>query len=112
MPTQPLRPCLQSGCAALVRSGSRCPLHQLPERPRRLGSREGLGWAWQKTRAAFLKANPWCSCGCGQLAVDVDHIIPREMGGTDDWCNLQGFTHGHHSRKTASRDGGYGNARG
>ena len=51
---------------------------------------------------------PDCACGCGQLASDVDHIVPRRLGGSDDHANLQSLAHGHHSRKTVLHDGGFG----
>lgn len=42
--------------------------------------------------------------GCSQLATDVDHIIARRKGGTDDLQNLQSLCHACHSRKTARED--------
>jgi hypothetical protein len=51
---------------------------------------------------------PFCRCGYGQPATDVDHILPRRAGGSDEHGNLQSLAHGHHSRKTALRDGGFG----
>lgn len=48
--------------------------------------------------------------GCGEAATNVDHVVPRPAGG-DEWSNLQGLCHKHHSVKTATRDGGWGNGR-
>jgi 5-methylcytosine-specific restriction endonuclease McrA len=51
---------------------------------------------------------PDCACGCEQVATDVDHIVSRVAGGSDDHANLQSLAHGHHSRKTVLHDGGFG----
>ena len=34
-------------------------------------------------------------------AVEVDHIVPVAMGGTDDWENLQPLCAAHHRLKSA-----------
>ncbi len=113
MPFAPKHPCTYPGCKALLSKGegSRCKMHLAPQHPRPSARRRGYDAQWEATRAEFLRANPCCSCGCGELATDVDHKTPKALGGTDDWSNLEGFTHGHHSRKTASQDGGFGNPR-
>jgi 5-methylcytosine-specific restriction protein A len=41
-------------------------------------------------------------------AQHVDHVVPREQGGSDDWANLQALCASCHSRKTALEDGGFG----
>lgn len=77
----------------------------------------GYGADWQRIRAAFLQKHPWCSDPFGVhgselvRAVDVDHKIPLNSGGTNDEMNLDGLCHSCHSRKTAIRDGGFGNRR-
>ena len=38
---------------------------------------------------------------CGELATNVDHIIPRRDGGADESNNFQALCHSHHSQKTA-----------
>jgi hypothetical protein len=57
--------------------------------------------------------DPFCMSGVicdadnvGRRAVstDVDHIIPKELGGTDAEENLQGLCHECHSFKTATQD--------
>jgi hypothetical protein len=38
------------------------------------------------------------------VSTDVDHIVPREQGGSDHEDNLQGACHECHSWKTATQD--------
>ena len=38
-------------------------------------------------------------------ARDVDHIIPKAKGGTDDLTNLQSLCVPHHQEKTAQDEG-------
>jgi 5-methylcytosine-specific restriction enzyme A len=99
MPKHSPRPCAQHGCGELVYDGSRCVEHQLPRAPDKRPSstvRE-YGYDWKtKVRDPYLKVHPWCVNLYGthwaQLrAVVVDHILPKEQGGTDDWSNLQGL---------------------
>jgi len=78
---------------------------------RRLGARaRGYGSEWERIRAAHLRVQPDC-VQCGRPGSHVDHITPRAQGGTDDAANLQTLCAGCHSRKTATRDGGFGHAR-
>ena len=102
------RPCLD--CGALT-TGSRCPPCRHARDQRRGSAAErGYGAAWQKVRAEHLALEPWCRCGCGELATDVDHIVARRSGGSDDHANLQSLAHSHHSRKTVLADGGFGSS--
>ena len=69
----------------------------------------GYGSAWQAIRVEFLGHHPWCDePGCATPARDVDHIVSRARGGSDDWSNLRGYCHPHHSAKTVRVDGGLG----
>lgn len=72
----------------------------------RLGRKaRGYGWEWEQRRARILKGEPLCrSCrGAGRavVAVTVDHIKPKHMGGTDDDANLQPLCDPCHRAKTA-----------
>lgn len=72
-------------------------------------SARGYGRAWAARRAAYLASHPWCAVeGCREPAVEVDHIVPRRRGGSDDETNLQGLCRRHHSAKTVRQDGGLG----
>lgn len=69
------------------------------------------GRRWRALRAAYLASHPLCECGCGRGAEVVDHIEPHN--GDERllfaWSNLQAMTKQCHDRKTAARDGGFGN---
>jgi 5-methylcytosine-specific restriction protein A len=66
---------------------------------------------WTHLRSAYLATHPLCECGCGRAATVVDHKRPHQ--GDDGlmyaWDNLQAMTKECHDRKTAARDGGFGN---
>jgi 5-methylcytosine-specific restriction enzyme A len=51
-----------------------------------------------------LRESPYC-VDCARLgesreAVEVDHIVPVAMGGTDEWENLQPLCAAHHRLKS------------
>ncbi len=108
MPNLPLRPCTYSGCPALTTTG-RCLAHKRAPRPvpevrlyddrRGSSTQRGYGYAWQQLRREYLKRHPLCR-RCPASATDVDHIIPKARGGTDDEMNLQGLCKRHHNAKT------------
>lgn len=119
MPERVNRPCTYPGCATLVKLG-RCAKHARAARiesdHRRPTARaRGYGDEWRKLRASILRKEPLCRA-CREagvkpipIASDVDHIIPRDAGGSDDPSNLQPLCKPCHSAKTAREDGGFGN---
>lgn len=113
MTRRPARPCPRPGCPGLVRAGtcSVCGPSQRTQRARDYDAergnahQRGYGARWQKLRGAYLRANPLC-VDCAQhgrttAANEVDHILPKRLGGTDEWENLQPLCKSCHSRKTA-----------
>lgn len=98
MPSAAQRPCAWPGCAALVSRG-RCPAHRAPSSAQR-----GYGAAWRGARLAVLRDEPTCrACrklGRLTLARDVDHIVPKELGGSDERSNLQPLCEQCHVEKT------------
>jgi 5-methylcytosine-specific restriction enzyme A len=110
MPTRPPKPCVQPGCGALVANGSRCAAHQR-EHYRQFNARrgtvteQGYGTRWRKIRDYHIALEPLCRECLGKgktvAASEVDHIVPRAQGGTDDDNNLQSLCKSCHSAKTA-----------
>lgn len=108
----------------LARSGTpRCMAHQQVERREsdaRRGSSHERGYtsAWRRARESFLRAHPLCAeheRGGGLAAASVvDHIKPHrgDMKLFWDRSNWQGLCKPCHDVKTATQDGGFGNARG
>jgi 5-methylcytosine-specific restriction protein A len=112
MPRRAASACSRPGCPGLVRDGvcSTCgPRRVVTDRrhdaQRGTAAQRGYGGRWQRVRLMYLRANPLCvECaaqGRTEAATDVDHIVARRNGGTDDWDNLQSMCHSCHSRKTA-----------
>lgn len=115
MPVRAKHPCHHPGCTALVERGRYCDEHQPHVEERRgTSAQRGYGYRWQRLRRMFLAAHPLCADPFGDhqrdgvvvAATDVDHIVPRTRGGTDDESNLQQLCHSCHSRKTNAEDGG------
>jgi 5-methylcytosine-specific restriction protein A len=104
MPDKPLKPCAIRGCSRPAVVMGRCLEHNRERRHqldqgRPSASERGYGKAWRVIRAEFLAAHPVC-IRCGGEATEVDHIVPKVQGGTDDWNNLQAFCKSHHTGKT------------
>ena len=117
MPQRAGKPCAAPGCANLVQSGAYCTEHRLAmlrEDLRPTAHERGYGADWQRLRLAHLRREPLCrdpfQLHPEQLipATDVDHIVPRSAGGTDEDRNLQSLCHECHSHKTALQSSGWG----
>ncbi len=89
----------------------RAPALRAPElRPSAHG--RGYGRRWERLRLMVLARQPFCNaCDRGEPGVHVDHIYPKELGGSDDFGNLQALCAACHGRKTALYDGGFGRPR-
>lgn len=78
------------------------------ERPkRRRKTRQELGYDknWQSIRKFILDRDAYVCQHCGKPnSNQVDHIIPKAQGGTDDPENLQTICVSCHSKKTAHED--------
>lgn len=115
-PYRPASPCTVPGCPRRSLGHGLCAVHARQrslqgDEQRGSASERGYGAAWRVIRDAYLADHPDC-VSCGAPATDVDHIIARRWGGTDDEENLQALCHECHAKKTAKRDGGFGNRRG
>ena len=104
MPSKPFRPCRVAGCPSPAVIAGRCRKHARDirreyDKDRPNAAQRGYDRAWRGIRASYLREHPYCS-ECNAPATDVDHIVPREQGGSDEWANLQALCHRHHSAKT------------
>ena len=110
MPWKPKKPGAKARCSGLT-DGRFCEAHQVEEarrydRQRGSASRRGYDRWWRKLAARILRRDPVCKAEwCNKASTEVDHIIPRRRGGSDDPGNLQGLCLPCHSRKTALEDG-------
>jgi 5-methylcytosine-specific restriction protein A len=89
------------------------PFRSQPKRQedRPCPSERGYGYKWQRLRKHILERDHYLCQVCGRptgRSGNVDHIVAKSKGGTDDPDNLQTLCHGCHSSKTAREDGGYG----
>lgn len=110
MPVRAGRPCSWQGCPEIVRGDQRyCTAHLQQTRKaqddqRGSAAERGYDARWRRLRRMYLRKHPLCvecqGLGFVTQATDVDHIIPRNAGGTDAESNLQGLCHRHHSAKT------------
>src|SRR5258708_3677677 len=123
------KPCNKPGCRKFTVEGSSYCEDHAPQEPRKnykqydryRGSSHsrGYGAAWRKLRLYIIARDPFCVIGeiCDPVdpvtkkrsgrrapSTDVDHIKPKEAGGTDEEKNLQGACHACHSWKTATQD--------
>lgn len=122
MPVRAASVCTRPGCRGLVRDGvcSACgPRQRAAQREhderRGTAAQRGYGARWRRVRAAYLAAHPLCveceRAGRVVPATDVDHIVARRRGGSDEWSNLQALCHACHSRKTAREQANSGGLR-
>lgn len=98
-------------CKELTTTG-RCDNHKVEKKSNwnhtKTTTERGYGAKWRKIRLLVLKRDNYkCQCveckGLHRLkhAKEVDHIVSKAKGGTDDMSNLQAINHDCHKRKTA-----------
>lgn len=114
------RPCRQLGCPNLVTSRIQkgyCDQHASErtnwhKHTQGLSSAQrGYGYRWRKLRERVLERDKYiCQCeeckrtGRIKVANDVDHIIPKAKGGTDNLNNLRAINSECHKAKTSRVD--------
>jgi len=70
----------------------------------------GYGTAWDKLRRRILARDQYLCHPCRKAqaitpATQVDHIVSKAKGGTDDESNLQAICGECHKQKTAQENG-------
>ncbi len=105
MPSKPATYC--NGCGQAVRGT--CPrCRAVREKGRPSAHARGYGAKWQKLRRYILALDPICRTCMRVAASEVDHIIRKADGGTDDTENLQGLCKECHKVKTLRENAGGG----
>jgi 5-methylcytosine-specific restriction enzyme A len=78
---------------------ARCPdaprLRPCPEHPARQGSTR----AWRRVRLQALQRDRFRCVRCGREASEVDHVVAREVGGTDALANLRSLCAACHAAR-------------
>ena len=69
-----------------------------------MSEQSSRGAAWQKVRLAVLDRDGWICTACGKPLdgpdATVDHVIPKNLGGTDDEDNLVAMCRTCNGRKS------------
>jgi HNH endonuclease len=95
-----LRWARMSARALTVCSVPGCPnARPCPKHPQRRGSTR----AWRRLRAQALRRDHGRCVECGALAVEVDHVLPRERGGRDVLENLRSLCADCHDERHGRR---------
>lgn len=115
MPTRPKKPCVISGCPALVEIGTAfCLNHKhlaqkAADKRRGSSTKRGYGNRWRRYRLSYLARNPLCvECRKQkkvEAATEVHHIVPLAKGGKHSPSNLMPLCKPCHSRITISESG-------
>lgn len=110
MATRPRILCRHRGCTRTVAESGFCDRHAgeavgWHRTSTASSSDRGYGSYWRKLRQSVLNRDGWLCQVClaeGRLteATEVDHIIPKSSGGTDDDANLQAICRACHAKKT------------
>lgn len=91
--------CVVPRCGALPVARGRCLAHRLPSRSGKhelSATARGYGSPWRRLRAAVL--GDACE-RCGAMdRLQVDHIVPRSLGGPDHPSNLRTLCASCHAR--------------
>ena len=118
MPQRAGRPCSQPGCPKIIRVGRFCQEHgqqeqQRFDQARGTAAARGYNAGWKRLRRLVLNRSPICQDPFAihsknnevVVANEVDHIIPKRLGGSNKLSNLQSLCKNCHSTKTAKEDG-------
>lgn len=110
MPVMPPRPCNNPRCRTMSTKGGYCDDHQpvvIPWKSSlgKTAKERGYGTAWRKVRKVALKRDKHLCQECLRQGIvtsgtDVDHIVNKARGGTDELSNLQTLCKPCHKAKT------------
>ncbi|MCP3681834.1 MAG: HNH endonuclease [bacterium] len=108
MPFSAPKPCAKPGCRKYAEKRGRCGDHQPEAWASNKGKsrhERGYGSRWDKLRLKVLKRDRYLCMVCRHDGIltkanQVDHIINKAQGGTDNSDNLQAICDNCHTKKT------------
>lgn len=108
MPKLPPKPCNQPRCTKYAVKDGRCEDHKKESWASSKGktpTERGYGHKWRKQRGRALRRDGHLCQECLKngiitKATEVDHILNKANGGTDDLDNLQSLCNPCHKEKT------------
>ena len=106
MATRPRILCRHRGCTRTVAESGFCDRHAgeavgWHRTSTASSSDRGYGAYWRKLRISILQRDNWLCQVCHVAdASEVDHIVPKSLGGSDDADNLQAICRDCHIEKT------------
>lgn len=111
MPPRAKRPCRQPMCPATTQDPKGyCEAHAhlavgWNKPGRATAEQRGYDAEWRRIRAVILKRDRYlCQCedckGMRLTATEVDHIVPKSRGGTNEYSNLRAINCDCHAAKT------------
>ena len=97
-----LKPCLVCGTPS---PAPRCRDHKVADKRPSRANRPATGAQKARLRRSTLARDSWTCRGCGMVdrsgrSLQADHIIPLDLGGTNDLENMQVLCIGCHSVKS------------
>ena len=115
MPQRPKSICRYAACNVLIALPGHCEKHKQDavgwfKTSTKSATERGYGWQWTKLRERIMRRDKGLCQPCKRdlriaIATEVDHIICKEAGGTDDEANLQAICRACHKAKTARERG-------
>ena len=106
MATKLATPCRTPRCPDVAGPRGLCAGHARDyERRRGTAAERGYGAAWRELRRVILRRDRMCrdESGCSEPSAEVDHIIPKVQGGSDDPANLRGTCVYHNRSRRPER---------
>lgn len=110
--------CRHPGCGRLIEIAGYCDRHKQDatgwfRTSKGSSSARGYGGRWRLLRQQVLERDSYLCCECTRVgrvsaASDVDHIVPKSQGGTDELSNLQSLCLRCHRAKTQAESRGVG----
>jgi len=108
MPKLPPRPCTAPRCHDIATKDGRCDKHKREAWQTSKGktpAQRGYGIQWRKRRNRIMKRDSHLCQECKRNGIitqakEVDHIINKARGGTDDDSNLEAICTPCHKAKT------------